>query len=63
MNIDSFIVHVKAKDIYKDIAEDVDKKINFWNLSNFELNRTLPKGKNKNVILLIKDELGGKIMK
>ena len=63
MNIDSFIVHVKAKDIYKDIAEDVDKKINFWNLSNFELNRTLPKGKNKNVILLMKDELGGKIMK
>ena len=63
MNIDSFIVHVKAKDIYKDIAEDVEKKINFWNLSNFELNRTLPKGKNKNVILLMKDELGGKIMK
>ena len=29
MNIDSFIVHVKAKDIYKDIAEDVEKKINF----------------------------------
>ena len=63
MNIDSFIVHVKAKDIYKDIAEDVEKKINFWNLSSFELNRTLPKGKNKNVILLMKDELGGKIMK
>ena len=63
MNIDSFIVHVKAKNIYKDIAEDVEKKINFWNLSNFELNRTLPKGKNKNVILLMKDELGGKIMK
>ena len=29
MNIDSFIVHVKAKNIYKDIAEDVEKKINF----------------------------------
>ena len=29
MNIDGFIVHVKAKDIYKDIAEDVEKKINF----------------------------------
>ena len=29
MNIDSFIVHVKAKDIYKDIAEDVEKKLIF----------------------------------
>ena len=26
MNIDSFIVHVKTEDIYKDIAEDVETR-------------------------------------
>ena len=30
--------------------------------SNYELNRSLPEGKNKNVTELMKDELGGKIM-
>ena len=30
--------------------------------SNYELDRPLPKGKNKKVIGLIKDELGGKMM-
>ena len=40
MNTDSFIVYSKTDDIYKDIAEDVDT-------SNYELDRPLPKGKNK----------------
>ena len=31
--------------------------------SDFEIDRPLPKGKNKKVIDLIKDELGGQIMK
>ena len=33
IDIDSFIVHVKTEDFYKDIVKDVEKKIdtsNFW---------------------------------
>ena len=33
-----------------------------WILQNHESHRPLPKGENKNVIALMKDELGGKIM-
>ena len=44
MDTDSFIVHVKADDIYKDIAEDIEIE---FDTSNFELDRPLPKGKIK----------------
>ena len=50
----------KTDDIYKDIAEDVETR---FDTSNFELDRPLPNGKNKEVIGLIKEELGGEIMK
>ena len=60
MATDSFIVHVKADDIYKDIAENNKTR---FKTSNFEIDRPLPKGKNKKIIGLIKDELGGQIMK
>ena len=53
MGTDSFVVHVKTDDIYKDIAENVETT---FDTSNFELNRPLPKGKNKKVIGLMKDE-------
>ena len=59
MDTGSFIVHVKTDDIYKDIAEDVETR---FGTLNYELNRPLRKGKRK-VIDVIKDELGGKIMK
>ena len=59
MDTDSFIVYIKTEDIYKDIAEDVETR---FDTSNYELDRPLPKGKNKKVIGLMKDELGGKIM-
>ena len=45
--------------IYKDIAEDVETKSD---TSNSELDRPLPKEKNKKVIVLMKDKLGGKII-
>ena len=60
MDKDSFIIYIKTDDIYKDIAEDVETR--FDNL-NYELDRPLPKGKNKKVIGLMKDELGAKIIK
>ena len=61
MDTDSFIIHIKTEDFYKDIANDVEK---WFDTSNYDENdkRPLPKGKNKKVIGLFKDELGGKIM-
>ena len=55
----SFIVYIKADDIYKDIAEDVETR---FDTSNNQLERPLPEGQNKRVIELMKYELGGKIM-
>ena len=54
-----FTAHVKTDDIYKGIAEDVETK---FDTSNYELDRPLQKVKNKKVIGLMEDELGGKIM-
>ena len=59
MDTDSFIMHIKAGDFYKDIANDVEKR---FDTSKYEVNRPLPIGKNKKVVGLMKDELGGKIM-
>ena len=60
-DIDSFIIHTKTEDFYKDIAYDVEK---WFDTSNYDENdnRPLPIGKNKKVIGLFKNELGGKIM-
>ena len=59
MDTDSFIKNIKTKDFCKDIANDVEKR---FDTSNYEVNRPLPTGKNKKVIGLMKDELGGKII-
>ena len=56
---DSFIMYIKTEDFYKDIGNDVDKRLD---TSNYEVNRPLPTGENKKKIGLMKDELGGKIM-
>ena len=56
MDNDSFTMHIKTEDFYKDIANDVEKK---FDTSNYEVNRPLPTGKNKKMIGLMKDELGG----
>ena len=59
MDIDSFIIHIKTEYFYKDIADDVKSK---YDTSNYDVDRLLPKGMNKNVVGLMKDELGGKII-
>ena len=56
MDTDSFIMHLKTKYFYKDIANDVEKNL------IHQVNRPLPTGKNKKVVGLMKAEIGGKIM-
>ena len=62
MDTDSLIIHIKTKDICKNIANDVEKWFDTFNYDEND-NRPLPIGMNKKVIGLFKDELGGKIMK
>ena len=60
VDTNSLIVHVKANDIYKDIAEDVETR---FDSSTFEIDRPLPKGKYKKLIGLMKEKFGGKSTK
>ena len=59
---DSFIIHIITEDFFEDISNDVES---WYDTSNYDENdkRPLPIGKNKKVIGLFKDELGGRIMK
>ena len=59
MDTDNFIMNIKTNYFYEDIASDVEY---MFDTSNYEVNRPLPTGKNKKVIGLMKDELGGKII-
>ena len=56
---DSFIMNIKTNDFYKDISNDVKNR---FDTSNYKVNRPLPTGKNKKIIGLMKDDLGGKII-
>ena len=56
---ESLVMTIKTKDVYKDIAQDVQER---FDTSNYSDDRPLPKGKNKKVIGLMKDELGGGII-
>ena len=59
IDTDSFVMHIKTNDFYKDISDDVDNR---FDTSDYEVKRPLPMGKNKKVIGLMKDELGGEII-
>ena len=66
MDTDSFIIHIETKHFYIDIANDVEKWFDTLNYSEDGYisidKRSLPIGKNKNVIGRFKDEFGKKIM-
>ena len=59
---DSFIINIITENFFEDISNNVEV---LYDTSNYDENnkRPLPKGKNKKVIGLFKDELGGRIMK
>ena len=59
MGTGSFTVSIITDNIYKDTAEDVETR---FDTLNYEVDRALPKGRNKKVIGLMKGELDGKIM-
>ena len=59
MNTGSFIVYMKTEDIYSVNAKYVKTR---FDTSNYELDRPLPKVKNKKVIGSVKNELRGKVM-
>ena len=42
MDTDSFIMHIKIEDFYRDISNGVEKR---FDTSNYEVNRPLPTGK------------------
>ena len=60
MDTDSLIYDIETDDFYKDIAHDVESR---FDTSGYVPDRPLPVGKNKKIIGLMKDELGGGIMK
>ena len=62
MDTGSFIIYIKTENFYEDIGNDIEKWFDTSNYDEDDKN-LLPIGKNKNVIGLFKDELGGKIMK
>ena len=62
MDTDSLIYGVRTEDFYSDIAPDIKTRFDTSGYPNHG-SRPLPVGKNKKVIGLMKDELGGEIMR
>ena len=59
MDTDSLIYNIKTEDFYTDIADDILAR---FDTSGYCPNQPLPRGLNKKIIGLMKDELGGAIM-
>ena len=59
MDTDSFVINIKTKYFYKDIAENIKER---FDTSNYIYDRPLPTGVNKKVVGLMKDELGSGII-
>ena len=60
MDTDNFILKVKSEDIYADLEENIETR---FDASNNDVDSPLPIGKSKQIIRLMKDEFGGRIMK
>ena len=60
MDTGSLIYSIKTEDFYKDIADDVGTR---FDTSGYAPDRPFPVGLSRKVIGLMKDELGGEIMK
>ena len=60
---DSCIVHIITKDFFVEVSDDVERWFDTSNYNDENDKRPFPIGKNKKVIGLFKDELGGKIIK
>ena len=60
MDTDSLIYSIRTEDFYKGIADDVEAR---FDTSGYVPDRPLPIGLNKKVIGLMKDELGGEVMR
>ena len=62
MDTNSFVIQIITEDFYKDIANDIEKWFHTCNYDENKAGKTpIPIGKNKKVIGLFKDELGGKV--
>ena len=62
MDKDSIIYSIGTEDFYSDIADNVESRFDTSGYPN-NGSRPLPIGKNKKIIGLMKDELGGEMMK
>ena len=60
MDVDSLIYEIETNDLYKDIGDDV--KARFDTSGYRDNDKPLPVSKNKKVMGLMKDELGGDVM-
>ena len=59
MDTDSLVYHIKTEDFYADIVSDMEER---FDTSSYIPDHPLPILKNKKVIRLMKDELGGAII-
>ena len=62
MDMDSFIYEIETEDFYEDISDDINSRFDTSSYRD-DGSRPLPAGLNKKVIGLMKDELGGNIMR
>ena len=64
MDTHGVIIHIKTENVYEDIANDVEKSLDISSYAiecNF-IERPLPTGKNKKVVGLMREKVGGQII-